>query len=241
MPTDTGQPRPSSTVVLVRPHEEMPEVFLVKRHARASFGSRFAFPGGVLEGCDATVTEHCHGVSPQQANSLLGLERGALVYYSAAIRELFEESGVLLADHDLAAAELQCGRDGLNAGTLGWQEFVASNQLQLQCDQLHYFSFWITPVGEPFRYSTRFFLAEKPATQAASHDGGELTESCWMTARQALDAGMRKQMMLPYPTRKTLKRVANFPDTASLLNWAKACGKKGVICDQPAFRPKEVV
>ncbi len=239
MASNDATPRPSSTVVLVRPGTGAPEVFMVKRHARASFGSKFAFPGGVLEDSDATVHELCQGISREQANKLLGLESGGLEYYSAAIRELFEESGVLLASHRLSAARLASARAALNAGTLDWHRFALENELTLQCDRLHYFSFWITPPGAPKRYSARFFLAKVPQAQAASHDGGELTESCWMTAADILVARKNKAMKLPYVTRKTLKRVAKLSDTSALTAWAAACGQKGVVCDQPAFRPEE--
>ena len=212
---------------------------MVKRHASASFGSKFAFPGGVLEDSDAAVRGICSGVSEEQANQLLDIEQGGLAYYSAAIRELFEESGVLLAEHTLSRQALEAARIALNSGALAWHQFAAENELQLQCDRLHYFSFWITPVGAPKRYSARFFLAKVPRAQEASHDGGELTESCWMTAKEILQARKQKTMKLPYVTRKTLKRVAKFSDTAALLDWAAACGERGVICDQPAFRAKE--
>ncbi len=237
MPADEPCPRPSSTVVLVRPAAGAPEVFMVKRHKRASFGSTFAFPGGVLEESDARVHEICNGVSAETADHLLDVERNALDYYSAAIRELFEESGVLLADYDLSAADLVIAREALNAGSLEWDRFAFDAALSLRCDRLHYFSFWITPVGSPKRYSTRFFLAEMPKTQAASHDGGELTESCWMPAAEILKARKNKAMKVPHPTRKTLKRLRHFDATSSMLDWARACGAKGVICDQPAFSP----
>jgi 8-oxo-dGTP pyrophosphatase MutT (NUDIX family) len=239
MASNEPTPRPSSTVVLVRPSTGAPEVFMVKRHARASFGSKFAFPGGVLEDSDAKVHELCQGVSAEQANKLLALESGGLEYYSAAIRELFEESGVLLASHRLSAARLNSARAALNAGTLDWYQFALENELILQCDRLHYFSFWITPVGAPKRYSARFFLAKVSQAQAASHDGGELTESCWMTAEDILAARKNKAMKLPYVTRKTLKRVAKLSDTAALIAWAAACGERGVVCDQLAYRPEE--
>jgi len=239
MVSNDTAPRPSSTVVLVRPSSGAPEVFMVKRHARASFGSKFAFPGGVLEASDARVLEHCQGISAEQANTLLALESGGLEYYSAAIRELFEESGVLLAEHDLSEQQLLAARAALNAGTLDWYHFARDNELILQCDRLHYFSFWITPAGAPKRYSARFFLARVPHAQAASHDGGELTESCWMTASDILAARKSKAMKLPYVTRKTLKRVAKLTDTTALLAWAAACAERGVVCDQPAYRPKE--
>jgi 8-oxo-dGTP pyrophosphatase MutT (NUDIX family) len=239
MMSDALLPRPSSTVVLVRPSVGAPEVFMVKRHARASFGSKFAFPGGVLEDADAEVQDLCEGVSAEQANKLLALESGGLEYYSAAIRELFEESGVLLAKHGLSADRLNTARVSLNAGTLDWQRFAFESELTLQCDRLHYFSFWITPVGAPKRYSARFFLAKVPQAQEASHDGGELTESCWMTAVDILAARKKKAMKLPYVTQKTLKRVAQLADTSALIAWAAACGERGVVCDQPAYRPEE--
>jgi hypothetical protein len=106
---------------------------------------------------------------------------------------------------------------------------------------LHYFSFWITPPGHPKRYSVRFFLAELPESQLASHDGGELTDSCWMPAAAILAARKAKQMKLPYATRKTLKRVATLGCTADLLAWARACADKGVVCDRPAFKPRLVM
>ena len=239
MEADDPIPRPSSTVVLVRPAAGAPEVFMVKRHKHASFGSTFAFPGGVLEDSDSRVHGICNGVSVEAANRLLQVERGALDYYSAAVRELFEESGVLLADHTLGAAELAVARAALNAGSLDWERFAIDNALSLCCDRLQYFSFWITPVGSPKRYSTRFFLAEVAKTQDASHDGGELTESCWMPAAEILEARKNKAMKVPYPTRKTLKRLAKFDATSPMLEWARACGGKGVICDQPAFSPDE--
>lgn len=227
-------------MVLVRPTPTLPEVFMVRRHASASFGSKFAFPGGVLEAADSAVQQLCTGITATRANQLLDLEEGGLAYYSAAIRELFEESGVLLAEHSLSQAALAEARSSLNAGELDWREFAAANQLALQCDRLHYFSFWITPVGAPKRYAARFFLARVPAAQQASHDGGELTESCWMTARDILQANKDNKMALPYVTRKTLGRVAIFSASSELLAWAQSCSERGVICDQPAFRPGEV-
>ncbi len=228
-------------MVLVRPAAGAPEVFMVKRHARASFGSKFAFPGGVLEDSDARVHDLCQGISAEQANRLLALESGGLEYYSAAIRELFEESGVLLASHALSVDELNAARAALNAGMLDWHQFALENRLTLQCGRLHYFSFWVTPAGAPKRYSARFFLAKVPRAQAASHDGGELTESCWMTAADILAARKNKAMKLPYVTKKTLKRIARLADTSALVEWAAACGERGVVCDQPAYRAEEFV
>lgn len=213
---------------------------MVKRHAQASFGSTFAFPGGVLEASDTLVHDLGDEMSAAQADDLLQLDHGALDYFSAAIRELFEESGVLLATHQLSTAHLESARVALNDGSLTWDRFAHEQQLRLYYERLHYFSFWITPTGLPKRYAARFFLAELPKTQVASHDGAELIESCWMSAADVLAARKKKLMKLPYVTRKTLQRMVRFTSTQELLDWARACGKHGVICDQPAFKPEKM-
>lgn len=210
---------------------------MVKRHENSSFGSAYAFPGGVLEDADRTVHDHCGGISSATANQLLGLAEDGLDYFSAAVRELFEETGVLLGETGLAENELAEFRVRLNNGSLSWESFVADRRLVIRCDQLHYFSFWITPTELPKRYSTRFFLAELPENQTAYHDGAELTDSCWMPAGEILQASKNKSMLVHYPTRKTLERLANFDTTTALCEWARCCAEKGVICDQPAFSP----
>ena len=210
---------------------------MVKRHESSSFGSAYAFPGGVLEDADRTVHDRCGGVSPDTANQLLGLAEGGLNYFSAAVRELFEETGVLLGETRLEANKLTELRVRLNDGSLSWESFAADSELVMRCDCLHYFGFWITPTELPKRYSTRFFLAELPEGQAAHHDGAELTDSCWMPAGQILQASKKNSMLVHYPTRKTLERIANFDSTTALCEWARCCAEKGVICDQPAFSP----
>jgi 8-oxo-dGTP pyrophosphatase MutT (NUDIX family) len=241
MPTNEPLPRPSSTVVLARSGTAAPEIFMVKRHKKSSFGSRYAFPGGVVDACDAQVHASSCGMSASRANSLLGVDAGGLDYFSAAIRELFEESGVLLAQHQLSSKALDAARVALNSSELAWESFAADNAISLQYDRLNYFSFWITPVGLPKRYSARFFLAQVPSAQVATHDGSELTDSCWLPAADILQARKEKLMKVPYPTRKTLKRIAQFDSMSELLQWAKACGDKGVICDQPAFAARSVL
>ena len=235
--TEVAVARPSSTVVLARDGVAAPELYLVRRHAQSSFGDTYAFPGGVVEPADAGVSGFCRGLSIDEANRNLELEDGAIDYYIAAIRELFEESGVLLAgkqpDEPVDAAELTAARDALNGGTLRWDRFVADRQLVLRCDALHYFSFWITPVFFDKRYATRFFLAEMPGDQLASHCGGELTDSCWMTAAQVLDAVRLHDMRIPPPTQRTLEALAAHDSVASMLDWADRYRRQGVPCILP--------
>ena len=230
--------RPSSTVVLVRNAAEAPELLLVRRHERSAFGGAYAFPGGVLEDADAQVADHCTGVAPAEADALLGIDE-ALTWFSAAIRELFEESGVLLAAVGRPGVDLGAARDGLNDGSLDWQAFVRDNALQLHCDALHYFSFWITPEALPKRFATRFFLAAMPDDQDAAHCGGELTDSCWMTARDALAANRDGSIRLHFPTIRTLEALAAHGTLDALLEWAASCARAGVPCIFPEIRERQ--
>jgi len=225
--------RPSSTVVLARAGSSDPEIFMVRRHERSSFGSAHAFPGGVVDPEDAQVHEYCEGVSSAAANSRLGVPDGGLDYYSSAIRELFEESGVLLADLSSLDENLTAVRDALNDGSLNWAEFVTRNELPLYCAELNYISHWVTPPDESRRYSTRFFLAEAPQGQDAEHCGGELTDSCWTTATDVLAAERRGDVKLIFPTLKTMESLARHRSLDSLLEWAQSSAEWGITSMVP--------
>lgn len=225
---ETDLIRPSSTVVLVRAGVSDPEIFMVRRHERSSFGSAHAFPGGVVDPEDAQVHEFCEGLSSAEANSRLGVPDGGLDYYSSAVRELFEESGVLLADISSLDENLADVRDALNDGSLNWAEFVSRNDLPLYCGELNYISHWVTPALEPKRYSTRFFVAKSPQGQDAEHCGGELTGSCWATASEVLAAERRGDITLIFPTLKTLESLARHRSLDSLLEWAKSSVEWGI-------------
>lgn len=219
--------------MLVRATTVTPELFMVKRHEKSSFGAAYAFPGGVVDVDDNEVHEFCAGVDAAAANANLGVERDGLGYYSAAIRELFEESGVLLADPDAVVEDLAMARDALNENNDRWAHFVARNQLELRCDDLHYISHWITPPQQAKRYSTRFFVAEMPEGQTASHCGGELVDSCWATAHDVLEAGRAGKVELHFPTIKTLECIARHTTLSELMEWASSCSDWGVTSMLP--------
>jgi hypothetical protein len=149
------------------------------------------------------------------------------------VRELFEESGVLLADAESVEEDLRAARDSLNDGSDNWAQFVQRNAVELHCDALHYVSHWITPPSQTQRYSTRFFLAVLPNEQQASHCGGELTESCWATAQAMLDAGRAGELVLHYPTIKTLESIARYETLDDLVEWAASCVEWGVTSMLP--------
>jgi 8-oxo-dGTP pyrophosphatase MutT (NUDIX family) len=219
--------------VLVRAGADEPEVFMVRRHAQSSFGTAYAFPGGVVDPEDKVVHRYCVGNNARAADANLGVKGEGLDYYSAAVRELFEESGVLLADAESVEEDLRAARDSLNDGSDNWAQFVQRNAVELHCDALHYVSHWITPPSQTQRYSTRFFLAVLPNEQQASHCGGELTESCWATAQAMLDAGRAGELVLHYPTIKTLESIARYETLDDLVEWAASCVEWGVTSMLP--------
>ncbi len=238
-----SEPRASATVVLLRDGTRGPEVLLVLRNERGSFAASYVFPGGVNEPGDAAVHDRCHGMTDELASHVLGVNDGGLNYYVAAIRELFEESGILLAhrvgndDEFVQVTDHDCDahREQLNNGELPWRDFLQDHELLIACDTLHYFAFWVTPRVRQKRFSTRFFMAALPDGQLACHDGGELTDSCWMRPDDALASADSKQLSLPPPTRATLEQLGQFSSVDAALGWALEREQQGVTCILPAI------
>ena len=243
--SDSVKARPSATVVLVREGESDPEILMVRRKAGDAFGDSYAFPGGVVDDDESQALAFCRGTTTEQADAALGLPRGGLDFYSAAVRELFEETGVLLArdsqgdwafsgDQD-AESSLRELRGQLDSGVLSWAEILRTHDLRIACDALHYFSFWETPLRLPKRWAARFFLAEIPPGQDAQHDGSEITDSCWMTAAEILSVGKKAGMKLPFPTLSNLKKISEFRTVDELLSWASAQTAEGIAKIRPVI------
>ena len=224
---------PSATVVLLREGERHPELLMVKRRAGDAFGESYAFPGGVVDHDESDAHGRIDGRTVDEANTILGVSEDGLDYYSAAIRELFEESGILLARTDdgewaTVTPELQKLRVEVDKGRLPWSEFLETQSLRLACDALNYFAHWETPLDKPKRWSTRFFLAETPAAQHATHDGSEVTDICWLTADQALAGSREGSMKLPFPTTRNLINMSQFVTIAELVDWADSRVQEGI-------------
>ncbi len=228
-------PRPSATLVVLRGGLDGIEVLMLRRPAAQDFGNAFVFPGGCLEPADAALAELCSGLDDAQASRDLGMEKGGLAYWAAAIRECFEESGVLLArdrfgglltpGSALEASRFADYRRLLLAGSMSLAELCREEGLTLAADQLTYFSYWITPVAAPRRYATRFFVAAAPPRQAASHDGRESLEARWLSPRAAL---ADETLLLPPPTRHTLRQFAVAGDVVEALAHARGLLDAGV-------------
>ena len=181
------------------------------------------FPGGVVDARDRHAHAHSLGPDDAAASARLGLAEGGLDYWVAAVRETFEEVGLLLADRALDAvdaAALQAWRERLQAGTASIAEFCAAHALRLDLSGLAYHSHWLTPPGVPKRFDTRFFAARAPAGQTAVADYGEAQELMWLTPRAALEPG-RGLKLLPV-TWRTLQDLARFSNAADALAEAHA-------------------
>lgn len=182
------KPIPSATILLLRDGDQGLEVFMVVRHRQVDFASgAMVFPGGKLAPGDWNVRQHCRGADAQDDRQL-ALRVGA-------IREAFEESGVLLAsrvgqDALLSAEEVEALGDryrrGLDKGQIGIGEMLEKEGLELVCDGLTAFAHWITPAFMPKRFDTMFFLAEAPAGQLAGHDDHEVVDSEWVRPAEVL-------------------------------------------------------
>ena len=230
--------RPSATVVLLREREGASELLMVKRRAGDAFGDSYAFPGGVVDHDESDAHGRIDGKTADEANAILELSAEGLDYYSAAIRELFEETGILLARDDKGewasdSPQLQALRVEVDKGRLPWSEFLETQSLRLACDALHYFAHWETPLEQPKRWSTRFFLAETPTGQDATHDGSEVTDICWLTASQALAGSRDGSMKLPFPTIRNLKILSELATVDALIEWADSRRQEGIIKLRP--------
>lgn len=235
----------SATIVLVREGEADPEILMVRRRAGDAFGDSYAFPGGVVDDNEFEAHAFCQGRTTKGADAELGVEDGGLNYYSAAVRELFEETGILLArdargnwafaDELESESLLRDLRSQLDSGDLPWAELLRTHELGIACDALRYFSFWETPVRLPKRWAARFFLAQVPPDQDAEHDGNELTDSCWMTAMEVLSRGEKGGMKLPFPTVVNLRNIAEHRTVDALLTWAGIRATEGVDKIRPVI------
>jgi glyoxylase-like metal-dependent hydrolase (beta-lactamase superfamily II)/8-oxo-dGTP pyrophosphatase MutT (NUDIX family) len=230
-PAPPAVPRRAATLVVVRDGDAGMEVLLLRRVERSGDRSSgaFVFPGGTLDAADGRWHGQCAGLDDAQASRRLGVESGGLDYYVAAIRECFEEAGVLLAcdaaDEPAAldaqgAAAVDALRAQLRRGEIGLGELCQRLSLRLAADRLAYHSHWLTPPGLPKRFDTRFFVARMPPGQTAALHSEETLEHCWMRPSQALEraAGMR----LPNPTRRTLQAIAGFATADDCVAHAQA-------------------
>jgi len=207
--------RKAATVVLLRDRTDGVEAFMVVRHHQIDFASgALVFPGGSLDKADEAIAANADLCAPCGVSDV-----ELLAFRIAAIREAFEECGVLLARRPgaanlLPAAELapieQKWRAGLNDGSLSFFDLLTQEGLVLATDAMIPYAHWITPEGMPKRFDTWFFLAVAPDDQLALHDGHEAVDSVWLTAQEALDGAASGKYTVIFPTERNLFKMAQF-------------------------------
>jgi 8-oxo-dGTP pyrophosphatase MutT (NUDIX family) len=199
------------------------EVLLLQRHARSKFAAGdYVFAGGKIEADDMPEDgeRFCRGLTPQQASARLGgglAPKEALSYWVGAIREAFEEVGVLLAyEADERLLRITPGsrpryesyRAACQKANPAFFDMLRAERLTLATDRLAYFAHWITPEEQPIRFDTRFFAALMPPEQEPVVDGHEIVDLKWLTPADAISASKRKEIGLRTPTIKNLELVS---------------------------------
>jgi 8-oxo-dGTP pyrophosphatase MutT (NUDIX family) len=220
-------PKPAATVVLLRDAAGGGvEVYLLRRVMSMAFAAgMYAFPGGSVDPRDSDVHEQWIGAeSASWARWLSAPEELAVGLVCAAVRETFEESGVLLAggsDTDVVADttsdEWEVDRHALLARSQSLSGMLARRGLRLRADLLRPWAHWITPEFEERRYDTRFFVAALPAGQLTRDVGGEADRVVWLSARDAVDRCLAGELGMLPPTLVTLAEIAEFDSVADVL------------------------
>jgi 8-oxo-dGTP pyrophosphatase MutT (NUDIX family) len=220
-------PRDAATVVLARDGASGPEVYLLRRAASMAFAAgAFVFPGGSVDARDQDLGDEFWVGPPPSfwATALTCSEPLAKSLVCAAVRETFEESGVLLAGPDATAIVADTSGDDWEADrlalidrSLSFAALLERRGLVLRADLLRGWAHWITPEVEPKRFDTRFFIAALPAGQRTRDVGGEADRVAWMAPADAIAGNERGEMMLMPPTIATLKDVASYSSVADLL------------------------
>jgi 8-oxo-dGTP pyrophosphatase MutT (NUDIX family) len=213
----------------------------------------YVYPGGTVDKGDDNEEVLSHSVTgPSEGTGIAGHAFADLLGYRiAAIRELFEEAGVLLAyrpdrtpfllSNDAERKRFFEYRKKLNANELTMLELAAEEHLLLALDQLHYYTHWITPEANPVRFDTRFFAARHPSGQEASPDLKETTDGIWIAPRPALEANVQGTVPLSPPTLKTLEDVARFNALDSFLSALQVTDRKPPVLPVSVIIAEETV
>ncbi len=213
---------PAATILIVRDGTRGLEVFMVKRHHQIDFvAGALVFPGGKVTVADG------HDELRQYADGIDAIDTSLHGLMAAAIREAFEESGILFARPN-GEAELVSGarltelagyRQRLETQEISLLEMLQREGLRLAYDRLAHFAHWITPENMPKRFDTHFFVAEAPVGQIGMHDGRESVDSLWITPHEAISD--RKRWNVIFPTKLNLMKLAKSGNVAAALRVAR--------------------
>ncbi len=223
-PLQRGNIRLAATVVLTRQGAGGIEVFMIQRPGRGDFPNLHVFPGGKVDAADH-LPQLCTGIDDAGASRAVGVASGGLRYWVAAIRECFEECGVLFATADGGPVTEETDwqqrfadyRAMLIDGRIDLATLCARERLRLACGEMLYFSHWLTPEAAPRRFDTRFFVAVMRSSQNTLAHETETQHSSWIRPADALrlcDAG---DWQMIAPTITTLRMIEPYADCDALL------------------------
>ena len=234
-------PRPAATVMLLRDAVDGLEVFMVVRHDAIDFASgALVFPGGRVD-----TGDHDLAARPEFCPGPEGLDATAMALRVAAIRETFEECGILLArprgsDQLVAADRLReieaAQRVPLCQQEISFADVLGTEQLALATDLLVPYAHWITPASQAKRYDTHFFLAAAPADQVGVHDGMESVDSTWISTANAIAGVGAGRYKMVFPTHMNLLKLGAQKTVAGALQAARAAP---VVTVQPELLSSE--
>jgi 8-oxo-dGTP pyrophosphatase MutT (NUDIX family) len=246
---EAAKARPASTILLLRDSTGTDgngaddqgrgeiEVFMMVRHYEIDFNSgALVFPGGSVDKGDQDII-----AKPELYSGGDGLDEATISFRIAAIRETFEESGILLArpsgsttlvDAKRASEIEAASRALLCEGKTTFLKVLTDNGMLLSLDELVPYAHWITPEGMPKRFDTWFFLAAAPPDQVGAHDGKESTDSIWLSPREALAGGESGRFKLPFPTTRNLIKLGEHRTVKAALDEARG---KPVVTVMPVM------
>ena len=203
--------KPAATVMLLRETSELGvEVFMMRRTTKAAFaGGMYVFPGGAVDAEDSS-------------------------YEIAAIRECFEEAGVLLArtstgatvrfDDLISHDRFTTYRHAVHAGERSMTSVLSAEELVAQSDELLWVAHWVTPFGEVRRFDTRFFVVAMPDDQTPLHDDKETVDSLWVTPLDALNRAQAGELLMLPPTIANLEFLATYSSVHEIIEAARKIG-----------------
>jgi 8-oxo-dGTP pyrophosphatase MutT (NUDIX family) len=221
-----AEPRDAATVVLLRRGSGGPELYLLRRQVSMAFaGGMCVFPGGGVDPRDFDHRVAWAGPSPAEWAERLGVDEAkARALVCAAVRETFEESGVMLAGEsadsvvaDTTGDDWEADRRLLEAREVSFTDFLERRGLRLRTDLLRLWGSWVTPVFEPRRFDARFFVAELPAGQVTRDVSTESDEVVWLPVRDAIRAVDAHEMLMLPPTYCTCLELYDFTRAADAL------------------------
>lgn len=210
--------RHAATVLIVDDRPDL-QVLMVQRTSRAVFAaSAWVFPGGRVDPDDATHLDAVTtGLDDARASEMLEVEANGRAWWFAGLRETVEEAGLLLGAGDATSTTVDEIRQAVHADAAVFADTLLEHNVQLDLSQMHEVARFVTPVGPPRRFDTRFFLAAAPAGQTASHDEEEVVQHCWISPAEAIERFRNDEFPLMSVTHRMLACLARYESVADLM------------------------